>query len=236
MSDFARRENLGKVLGVSFTIVLVCVGLGFFVEASISEFITGIYTQIDVSEPFAEHTSTIALLGIVNFASIISLFFLVNTTEAVSAKEQNWNDHLIHLYLFHESGMLLYDHSFVEEKDKIESDLASGGLTGLIAILQEITKEQERLKSIDHGGKRIMFLFYGPLVVALISTEELLILRHKLSNFMQEIEKRYNIKDKEFNGVDVNYWKERIQPILEKHFKRKYFEFLSDFMIIDDSI
>lgn len=231
MSDFTERENLGRVFGLSFTIVLFCILLGFYIESILSEFIINIYNQTGVDYPFAEYTSDIVLIGIVNFASIVSLFFLVNSSEAVSAKEQNWYDYLIHLYLIHESGVLLYDYSFVDDKETIESDLASGGLTGLIAILQEITKEEQKLKSIDHGGKRILFLFYGPLTLALIAKEELLILRNKLKSLIQEIDEKYNVKNMEFDGVDVNLWKQRIDPIMEKNFKRKYFELFSELFL-----
>jgi hypothetical protein len=130
--------------------------------------------------------------------------------------------------------MLLYEYSFADEDDKIESDLASGGLTGLIAILQEITKDEEKLRSIDHGGKRIIFIFSGNLILALITTEELLILRNKLEHFLADVEEKFGIGDYDFTGVDVGLWRNRIDPILEKHFKRKYFDFFTDMILFEN--
>lgn len=233
MSDITQRENLGKVLAISFSSSITAVILGFYIESTISTFISQLYIQTRVAQPYAEYTSDIVLIGILNFASIISLFFLVNSKEAVSSKEQNWFDYLIHLYVIHESGVLLYEYTFIEETDSIESDLASGGITGLIAILQEITKEEQRLKSIDHGGKRILFWFSKTITLALVAKEELLVLRNKLRYFVQDLKDKYHIDELEFDGVDVNFWKKNIDPILEKHFKRKYFEFASDFLTFD---
>jgi len=111
-----------------------------------------------------------------------------------------------------------------------ESDLISGGFVGLITLLQEITKEKQRLKSIDHGGKRILFGFDSKrtLIFALIITEELIILRNKLFYFIQEIEDKYPTNLEDFSGVNVELWKKRIDPILDKYFKRKYFELIPE--------
>ena len=215
MSDISQRENLGKILGISFTLSLFSIGAGLILETVIRGFFPD------------DYTSDIFLIGVVNFASIVCLVFLMNTRETVSAKEKNWIDNLIHLYVIHESGMLLYEHSFIKE-ELAEADLISGGFVGLITILQEITKEEQRLKSIDHGGKRILFAFSAnrSFIYALLVTEELLTLRNKLAYFVDEVEKQYHIILEDFNGIDVGLWKTRLDPFLEKHFKRKYFEIM----------
>jgi len=217
MSDICQRENLGKILGISFTISLFSVGAGLILEAIIRGFFPD------------DYTSDIFLIGVVNFASIVCLVFLLNTEETVTAKEKNWLDNLIHLYVIHESGMLLYEHSFIKE-ELVEADLISGGFVGLICILQEITKEEQRLKSIDHGGKRILFAFSADktIIYSLLVTEELLILRNKLAYFVDEVEKKYHINLEDFTGINVELWQKRLDPFLEKHFKRKYFEMVPE--------
>ncbi|MHA1294314.1 MAG: hypothetical protein ACTSQJ_16825 [Promethearchaeota archaeon] len=217
MSDITERENLGKILGITFIISLFCVGLGLYIV----QVIPLIFNQ--------KYTGDLFLIGVVNFVSIVCLFVLVNTEETLSAKEQNWPDYLLHLFVIHESGILLYEYSFVKE-NLGESDLISGGFVGLITLLQEITKEKQRLKSIDHGGKRILFGFDSKrtLIFALIITEELIILRNKLFYFIQEIEDKYPTNLEDFSGVNVELWKKRIDPILDKYFKRKYFELIPE--------
>ena len=131
--------------------------------------------------------------------------------------------------------MLLYDYSFIKE-ELIEADLVSGGFVGLIAILQEITKERQRLKIIDHGGKKIMFGFNSDksIYIALVITEELLVLRNKLAYFLDDFEENFHIDMDKFAGVNVELWKSRLDPLIEKHFKRKYFDLIPDFAYVDD--
>ncbi|MGV9205633.1 MAG: hypothetical protein ACOC44_16615, partial [Promethearchaeia archaeon] len=220
MSDISDRENLGKVFGISFSVMLFCVILGLIISSNIP------------TELFAnKYTREIFIIGVINFLSILSLFFLSNIEETVNPKEQNWPDYLIHLFVIHESGMLLYEKSFKPiHEDAIESDLASGGFIGLISMLQEITQEEKKLRVIDHGGKKILFGFSEnrKLIFALILTEELRILRNKLDNFIEDIERKYSLKDEVFAGVNVDLWKKRIDPILKCHFERKYFELMPE--------
>ncbi len=225
ISDISHRKNLGKILALTFSVVLTCIFLGVIIETFVLLFFEDKYI------------ANIFLVGVINFASIIGLFFLVNVRETLSSKEANWPDALLHIYIVHESGVLLYEHSF-ERENLAESDLISGGFVGLITMLQEITREEQRLKIIDHGGKKILFgfNFNKSLIFALIIKEELYVLRSKLNFFIQDIEEQFVIPTEEFNGVDVELWKKRISPILEKHFKRKYFQLASDLLPIDLNI
>ncbi len=222
ISDISYRRNLGKILAFTFSVVLACTFLGFFIEMVILSFIED------------EYIGNIFLVGVINFTSIVGLFFLANMRETLSSKETNWPDALLHIYIVHESGVLLYDYSF-ETENLAESDLISGGFVGLITMLQEITREEQRLKVIDHGGKKILFGFNSnkSLIFALIIKEELYILRSKLNFFIQDIEEQFVIPTDEFNGVDCGLWKKRIDPILERHFKRKYFQLASDLLPFD---
>ncbi|MHA1150346.1 MAG: MFS transporter [Promethearchaeota archaeon] len=228
ISEVASRRNLGKILGFSFTITLFSVLIGFSFGYFIQVFFPEIFTS--------KYTAEIFLIGIINFAAIVSLFFLVNMKDTISSKEQNWPEYLLHLYVIHESGVLLFDYSFIEE-ELVEADLISGGFVGLVALLQEITREEQRLKSIDHGGKRILFGFNSDksIIYALIVSEELLILRNKFFYFIQDIEDNYKITIEDFSGVDSELWANRIKPIMEKHFKRKYFELIPDLANIEEN-
>ena len=225
ISDITSRENLGKVLALTFTLTLFSVVMGIAFGFIIIDFMPDFFQS--------DYTAEIFLVGIVNFVAILSLFFLVNMKETLSSKEQNWPDKLIHLYVIHESGVLLYEHSFIDE-ELLEADLISGGFVGLIALLQEITQEEQKLKSIDHGGKRILFGFNSErtIIYALIVSEELIILRNKFHYFIQEIEENYQIRLEDFSGVDSELWKNRLKPIMEKHFQRKYFELIPDMVNI----
>ncbi len=214
MTDIALKDHLGRILGLTYFINILCVILGIYIkfiiiQALVDEFIAGML-----------------LIGVINFASIISLFFLVNSKEMISSKEQNWSDNLIHLYAIHDSGMLLYEYSFTNLKEGLaESELVSGGFIGLICMLQEITKEKQLLRVIDHGGKKILFGYTTEkkIIIALLISEELLVLRRKISDFIQDIEKLYSEEIHDLNYIDKELWFNRLEPILTKHFKPKYF-------------
>ena len=49
------------------------------------------------------------------------------------------------MYIIHDSGILLYEHNFIKEKDKlgernVSADLKAGGIIGIKTILKEIVQ------------------------------------------------------------------------------------------------
>ncbi len=215
ISDICYKGSLGKFLAITYIISLLFIIFGVYLRGNILNF------GVD------DLTEELMLHALISIAAIFILFFLINSRETLSAKEQNWPENLIHLYIIHTSGLLLYDYSFNDEI-LADSDLAAGGLIGLITILQEITRETQRIRVIDHGGKLILFGFnsYKTLVFALVISEELVILRHKLNNFIKDIDKNYPIESQTLSGIDRKLWEKRIEPILYDHFERKYFELI----------
>jgi len=215
ISDVCYKSSLGKYLAITYTISFLFLIFGVYLRRNILNF------GVD------DLTAELMLNAFTGIAAIFILFFLVNTRETLSAKEQNWPENLIHLYIIHTSGLLLYDYSFNDEALG-DSDLAAGGLIGLITILQEITQESHRIRIVDHGGKLILFGFnsYKTLVFALVISEELVVLRHKLNKFIEDIDENYPIKSPTISGIDKKLWSKRIDPILYEHFERKYFELI----------
>ena len=223
ISDIATKEKIGKTIGLTFSLNLFFLVVGLVLGNYIPQFFPN------------EYTGKLFLIGLINFSLIVSLFILVNSKEFTNPKEQKWPDNLLRLYVIHESGLLLYDYTFIEaEKDIVDSDLISGGFIGLIGMLEEITKETQRLRIIDHGGKKILFGYNSnkSLIAALVINEELRVIRHKLDYFIQDIEASFPVEHNLGGGVNVNLWRERIEPILEKHFIRKYFEMIPDYFNI----
>ncbi len=227
INEIALKQQLGRVIGCCFCACIGCFFGGYRLQWLILRNFIGIFLPDETS-------AGLFLVGLAFFFLVGSMFFLSNTKEIISIKEQNWPDKLLRLYVIHESGMLLYEYVFNEvEKDLVDSDLVSGGFIGLISMLEEITKEQQRLRIIDHGGKKILF-GYGSnksLICALVLLEDLRVVRHKLDYFIQDLETTHPI-GKELGGVDVLKWKNRIEPILERHFKRKYLDLIPDYFSI----
>ncbi|MBN1803103.1 MAG: MFS transporter [Candidatus Lokiarchaeota archaeon] len=227
MNEVALKQHLGRVIGCCFCACIGCFFGGYSLHWLILRNSVGTLFPDEIS-------AGLFLVGLAFFFLVISMFFLSNTKEIISIREQNWPDKLLRLYVIHESGMLLYEYVFNEvEKELVDSDLVSGGFIGLISMLEEITKEQQRLKIIDHGGKKILFGYSSnkSFICALVLLEDLRVVRHKLDYFIQDIETTYQI-GKELGGVDVLKWRNRIDPILDRHFKRKYLDLIPEYFSI----
>ena len=215
IGDVTKRSNYGKILVLAFTMFAIGIILGIVFKYNIPTW---------VSDP---EKSDLVLLGILYLGSIICLVLLVNAKESLPHKEQEWFESLVHLYIIHESGILLYEHAFIKE-DRAQSDLVSGGIIGLISMLKEIMKGQEILKTIDHGDKKLMFKNNPKkdVLFVLLINEDLFVLRRKLDAFSIEFEKEYRQKLDIMSGIRVKDWK-GVADLVDKFFERKYFEFFS---------
>lgn len=104
--------------------------------------------------------------------------------------ELEWHQKIIALLIIHsQKGITLYDYSFTYKME--ESDLIAGGLVGMSALIQEMTKSDTNLQVIQQE-KRVILLENGKFVTfALISDEDLQILRKKLNKLAIEFEKLF---------------------------------------------
>lgn len=160
--------------------------------------------------------------ALTSFFCILALFALVHIKESISRIEMEWQEALYHLYIIHESGILIYDHSFVDEK-LASSDLVSGGIIGLTTMLKEITKSKDRLRTIDHGNKKIMFLWSenGDAIYVLVTKYELVVLRNKLEAFAEKFEEYFGEEQLKLSGgLDVSQW-EDTKYLINEFFYRK---------------
>jgi hypothetical protein len=165
------------------------------------------------------------ILGLQYLASIITLILLSLSKEALPHKEKEWYESLIHFYIIHKSGLLLYEHEFIKVDERAESDLVSGGIIGLTSILGEIVKGKEKLRTIDHGDKKLMFK-YSPdkeVIFVLLIGEDLFVLRNKINLFILEFIEEYHEKIESLQGVIASEWA-GVSALVKKHFSRKYFE------------
>ncbi len=202
--DFSPTTEIPLTNGIFLLITLFGTILGIFWQ--------GYFTDIGSKE------ATVMILA------IVILFILMNMKEIISSKERSWPDMLFHLYVIHESGILIYEHSFRKIDTEVESDLISGGIIGLTTMLNEIVRGNQRLRIIDHGDKKILFRYSTDqkIIYVLLIKDDLLVIRNKLRNFAGEFESRFAREIANFSGVNSELWKDTIE-IVQKNFKRKYF-------------
>jgi len=214
VGDVTKRKNYGKVITLAMTIGVSGLLIGL-------EIVIGL--RLFVSD---SNYSSLLLLGFQYLACVISLILLMLSKETLPLKEKEWYDSLIHFYIIHKSGLLLYEHEFKEVKERIESDLVSGGIIGLTTILGEIVRGKEKLRTIDHGDKKMMFK-YSPdkdVIFVLLIGEDLFVLRNKLNLFILEFIDEYQEKIEGFSAVLKSEWV-GVAKLIETHFSKKFFEF-----------
>ena len=134
----------------------------------------------------------------------------------------NWIDSLLHIYIFHDSGILLHDYPFVEAENKSDSVLISGGLVGMMAILKEVVQGDKFIKIIDHGDRKIIFEMNATnqIIFALIAKENLPIFHQKLLILIGEFDKHYqNLIENIEESCSVSENWRNLESLIKKHFK-----------------
>lgn len=213
IGDITKRKNFGKVLTLGIMLLLLGIITSSFIKSNLSAWMD------------QDLNSDVVLLGIQYISSVICLIILVNSKETLPYKEKEWFNSLIHLYVIHKDGILLFDYKF-DKEERMESDLVSGGIIGLTSLLEEIVG-QEKLRIIDHGDKKLMFK-YSPgneAIFVLLIKEDLIVIRNKLDNFIRDFVKKFGDKLKNFESYHVRDWK-YVPILIEKHFEKKYFTFM----------
>ncbi len=130
--------------------------------------------------------------------------------------EFGWQEKIHHLYVLMPGGLLAYEYSFKAEK-KVDSDLISGGLSGIVDLVKEMTGSVQRMKIIRQEKKNI-YLEYGKKVtIAILAEEELKVLFEKIARFTREFEEL-------FAGV-LDNWKGDTKDfsVVSESLVKKYF-------------
>ncbi|MHA1731871.1 MAG: MFS transporter [Promethearchaeota archaeon] len=207
VGDFTREVAYGRIIALEFNLV-------------VAGFISGIILQRFFSQEFT--------LALSSLSVVLVLFVLANTQRRVSGREAMWPESLYHLYVIHESGIVVFEHSFREE-DLVESDLVGGGIVGTLSMLKEISRGKKHLRTIDHGDKKFMFRYSedGHVIFVLTIAEDLVILRNKLYEFSRSFESRFGEAWRLFKGVKPEVFEGGGRELVNEYFTRKFFPIFS---------
>ena len=131
-------------------------------------------------------------------------------------KKGNTFERIHHIYLFTSSGgIVLFDQPF-KLAEELEPSLVTGGLASLTSIIQEITKEETKIKIIEQEKMNILLEHGNYITGALVTEENYLSLRKKLKSLITNVEEKYLKQLKNFNGDIVPF--ENIVELIEKCF------------------
>lgn len=119
---------------------------------------------------------------------VIMSFSIMNLP---SFGELDWQRKIQDIYLIHSNGTVLAHVTTTahERKDSSMSESekrAGGAIIGIKALLKEVTSREGTVEAIDHGDVKLLFghTDYADLIV--VSSEDLMIIRHKIENFIKE--------------------------------------------------
>lgn len=164
------------------------------------------------------------------FFVVLEIATLMPLEDSLNRKDTEWYKHLRTLYVFHTaSGICLFDHNFAHDrpgKSSPSKDLVSGGLTGIVALVSEITQSQSRIRIVDHGDSKIIFQNGKYTTIALITRKYLRTFVQKLRAFSKEFEDIFQDFLLDFRG-DVTIF-DSAEFLIEKFFQQKYMS-LRDF-------
>jgi len=212
IGDRVTREYYGKALSISNLTIILGIIIGMWLRVSMPRFIE--------DEPSIENI----LNGSIFMSCIICFMLLLYMRETLPRKEQAWKDFIYYFYIIHDSGLLLYEHSFQEDKesninDQVSSDLKAGGIIGVKTILKEIMRGQKEVKRIDQGDRILLINHSENVVFALVVKEELIVIRKKIEAFIEDFNASFSefTKDIGFSGVDMRIFKP-IEQLAVKHF------------------
>lgn len=222
--DFStERGNLkyrGRINGLFLALMFLGITIGF----TFSRWINGLYTLYPELNNFIPNFPNL-LNG---FVLVILLVWMMAMKEFLISKEKNWPSAMINLYIFSIHGVGLYYHNFEkspqgEEKEKkreMDEDLISGALTGVVAIISEITQSKKQLRKIEKEGYHLLFSFGKYHVVCLISNLDLPVLLKKLDEFSKDFEIKFGKDLKNFVGNVSPF--DSTKYLIDKYFNQKY--------------
>jgi hypothetical protein len=181
--------------------------------------IHNVLNRIYLTDPLIFYWIPAYLQGLSPFLLIVTLVWISALPEILSYKEADWAESLVSLYVFNSSAVCLYNKNFKpEQKSKIPNeDLITGGFTGIIGLISEITNQNKNLNIIDKEGVKIYFSYGKSVISALISTKYLPVLSKKLEIFTKSFERQFESELAHFAGK-INPFQEA-KRLIYRYFK-----------------
>ena len=214
--DFSTERNTIRYRGRIPALFLFFVFGGFFIGILIKFILTEVY----LSNPELLAWFPALINGINSFLLVVLLVWIMPLPEILSAKESNWEESLRNLYVFNKNSICLYTKNFLSEDYNLEipsEDLVTGGLTGILALISEITNEKKNLRIIDKDRVKIYFAYGKNVIVSLISTRFLPILFKKLELFTKAFEDQFEEELLNFTGK-INTFKHKADALISRYF------------------
>ena len=131
----------------------------------------------------------IALILIISGLGLVALAFW----RLPSFNEISWHAGILSLYVItNEHGLCCVYYPFRRDAERqMAPQLVSGGVTGIISLIKEMTQSKKHLKEIDHEDIKILFEYGIYTTTALLAEKDLQIYHDKLKQFKDEFETKF---------------------------------------------
>lgn len=216
--DFSTERDTLKYRGRIHATFIFTMMLGIIGGVATTYFLTELYnTNIELL-----YWIPSLINGINSFLLIVLLVWLMPLPEVLSSRESNWADKMRNLYVFNKDSICLYNKNFLPEEIALElpaEDLITGGLTGILTLISEITNERRNLRIIDKDRIKIYFAYGKHVIVTLISSQFLPILFKKLDVFTKAFEREFEQELAHFKGK-INPFSNRGDDLVRRYFKK----------------
>ncbi len=125
---------------------------------------------------------------------LLSLILLaVSLLSLPTLNEFDWEKTLSNLYILIPNGACVYSFNFKYLQSiapqSMDPQLLGSGLTGIVMMVQEMTKSKKRLCFIKQECKNLYVEYGKQITAALIGEEELKVVYEKMKNFVYEFER-----------------------------------------------
>ncbi|MFX1476804.1 MAG: hypothetical protein ACFFCI_01610 [Promethearchaeota archaeon] len=222
--DFStERGNLkyrGRINSLFLALMCLGIALGYF-----------FYRLIDVNEDLINNWVPNLPNLLNSFVIVMILVWIMAGKDILVSKESQWAKSLKHLFVLTISGVCLYNYDFIykyhkikDKKKRLDEDVISGALSGIIAILSEITQSKKHIEKIEKEGNYFYFSFGKSHIVALIATMNLPVLSKKLDAFSKDFEQRFFSEIQSFEGEIDKF--DSAKYLINRYFSQKYAHFL----------
>ncbi len=197
-ADFSTERNAIKYRGRITSIFLIFLIVGFLIGL-LQKYLLNLLYLSNIQYFF---WLPAFIEGFSPFILIVLLVWILPLPEILSPKEADWAKSLRQLYIFNQNSVCLYPKFFTTnpQTNVPNEDLITGGLTGVLELLTEITNEHKHLRIIDKEGIKIYFAYGKYVICALLSTKFLPILFKKLDMFTKDFENTFEQELLNFRG------------------------------------
>ncbi|MHA1144911.1 MAG: hypothetical protein ACTSRW_09265 [Candidatus Helarchaeota archaeon] len=204
-----RVHGLFFGLGLFFLLSSVIIMRPALIESNLGIII--IWFETTFQFPYDIFTLSMIIFGYGLMAGFGSINFF---------EELHWMDKMMGIFVYlNNSGIPIFTHQFKEtgySEESLDETLVAAGFSGIVTIIDEITRNSERLKVIEQKDHRILIEIGNQVTAFLVVKEDLSILKIKMEDFLKDFENLFQ--------ESIQVWRGKVDQfevadfLVQKHF------------------